>query len=263
MACISALWTPSVSKSKWMIYLVWRRSCTSIWVLVVSVHRCPSFLLPGAFLGQKWSEGSYEGGSSSSTPLRAPHAPAACSSSFTVQEDAGQVCVIHRLPPVMMVTTRLPCRFGLFQVRGRPARRRTRARRRCLRSLAAATWSGWGRARSPAPSRWPRGAWPRRPRGSRRGRRCRRTRCRWIVAGRRSASCRGGLPRTRRRRGRSEDPHQPAGHRGVANENRTWASRQMDNGNVMGREGKVEVGDLEVWRNRWCRSTIDTQTLSQ
>ena len=92
MACISALWTPSVSKSKWMIYLVWRRSCTSIWVLFVSVHRCPSFLLPGAFLGQKWSEGSYEGGSSSSTPLRAPHAPAACSSSFTVQEDAGQVC---------------------------------------------------------------------------------------------------------------------------------------------------------------------------
>ena len=57
MACISALWTPSVSKSKWMIYLVWRRSCTSIWVLVVSVHRCPSFLLPGAFLGQRWSEG--------------------------------------------------------------------------------------------------------------------------------------------------------------------------------------------------------------
>jgi len=47
-------------------------------------------------------------------------------------------------------------------------------------------------------------------------------------------------------------PHQPAGHRGVANENRTWASRQMemDNGNVMGREGKVEAGDLEVWRNR-------------
>ena len=42
------------------------------------------------------------------------------------------------------------------------------------------------------------------------------------------------------------------GTRGVANENRTWASRQMemDNGNVMGREGKVEVGDLEVWRNR-------------
>ena len=30
----------------------------------------------------------------------------------------------------------------------------------------------------------------------------------------------------------------------MANENRTWASRQMemDNGNVMGREGKVEVG---------------------
>ena len=62
----------------------------------------------------------------------------------------------------------------------------------------------------------------------------------------------GGVPRTRRRRGRSEDPHQPTGHCGVANENRTWASRQMemDNGNVMGREGKVEVGDLEVWGNR-------------
>ena len=36
----------------------------------------------------------------------------------------------------------------------------------------------------------------------------------------------------------------------VTNENRTWASRQMDNGIMMGREGKVEVGDLEVWRNR-------------
>ena len=47
-------------------------------------------------------------------------------------------------------------------------------------------------------------------------------------------------------------PASTCGTRGVANENRTWAFRQMemDNGNVMGREGKVDVGDLEVWRNR-------------